>query len=113
MTEESSVNVRATPKGAVFEVRVQPRAKRTAIVGVLDGRLKIALASPPIDGRANEELQRFFAELFSVSRTTIVLLAGEHSRNKRVMISKRESAEIGSAIEYALAGKQARPPQRL
>ncbi len=96
------MNVRDTPQGATFEVRVQPRAKRTAILGVLDGRLKIALASPPVDGRANEELQRFFAELFSVPRSAVTLLAGESSRNKRVAVSNRTSAQIRAAIEPAL-----------
>ena len=67
MIAESSVKVRDTQQGTVFEVRVQPRAKRTTILGVLDGRLKIALASPPVDGRANEELREFLQN-FSVSR---------------------------------------------
>ena len=103
MTAESLVNVRDTPQGATFEVRVQPRAKRTAILGVLDGRLKVALASPPIDGRANEELQRCLAELFHVPRGTVILLAVERSRTKLVLISKRESNAIRPAIEQALA----------
>lgn len=107
MTKGSSVNVRDTPQGAIFEVRVQPRAKRTAVLGVLDGRLKIALASPPIDGRANENLQRCFAELFNVSRSAVILLAGEHSRIKRVLISNHRSTEVRSAIEHALAAKDA------
>ncbi len=104
MIAESSVKVRDTQQGTVFEVRVQPRAKRTTILGVLDGRLKIALASPPVDGRANEELREFFAELFSVPRTAIVVLAGGHSRNKRVLISHRQSAQISAAIERVLPG---------
>lgn len=108
MTAESAINVRDTPQGAVFEVRVHPRAKRTAITGILDGRVKLALASPPIEGRANEEMQRFFAKLFGVPRSAVVLLAGEHARNKRVMISHRESAAILPAIEQALAA--ANPP---
>ncbi|MHB1796095.1 MAG: DUF167 domain-containing protein [Acidobacteriaceae bacterium] len=107
MSAESAVHVRDTPQGAVFEVRVHPRAKRTAIVGILDGRLKIALASPPVDGRANEELQRFFSKLFNAPRSAVVLLAGEHARNKRVLIAERNSAAILAAIELAHASKDA------
>jgi uncharacterized protein (TIGR00251 family) len=95
--------IRDTPQGAVFQVRVQPRAKRTAIIAVIDGRLKIALAAPPVDGRANEELQRFLAEVFKVSRTSVGLLAGEHSRDKRIAIAHRTSTQISSAIELALS----------
>ncbi len=104
MNEENSIEVWDTQQGTVFEVRVQPRAKRTTILGVLDGRLKIALASPPIDGRANEELQDFLAELFGVRRNAIVVLTGGHSRNKRVLISHRHSAQISAAIERARPG---------
>jgi uncharacterized protein (TIGR00251 family) len=86
----------------VIEVHVHPRAKRTAIVGILDGRLKMALASPPVDGRANEELQRFFTKLFGVPRSGVVLLTGEHTRNKRVLIAERDTTAILAAIEQAL-----------
>jgi uncharacterized protein (TIGR00251 family) len=100
---ESALSLRGTPQGATFEVHVHPRAKRTAITGILDGRLKLALASPPVDGRANKELQRFFAKLFNVSRGAVVLLAGEHTRNKRVLIVERDGEAILAAIERALA----------
>lgn len=103
MTAESAIRWRDTPQGAVFEVRVHPRAKRTAITGILDGRVKLALASPPVEGRANEELQRFFAKIFKVTRSAVVLLAGEHARNKRVLIAERDVAAILAAIEQALA----------
>jgi hypothetical protein len=108
VTAESAIRLRDTPQGAVFEVRVHPRAKGTAITGILDGRVKLALASPPVEGRANEELQRFFAKLFKVSRRAVVLLAGEHARNKRVLIAERDGAAILAAIEQALAA--AKPP---
>jgi hypothetical protein len=86
----------------VFEVHVHPRAKRTAITGILDGRVKLALASPPVDGRANEEMQRFFARLFKVSRSAVVLLAGEHTRNKRILIAERDGAAILAVFERSI-----------
>lgn len=109
MTAESTIRIRDTPQGAVFEVHVHPRAKRTAITGILDGRVKLALASPPVDGRANEEMQRFFAKLFDVSRSSVVLLAGEHARDKRVLISERNWAAILAVIERALAASKVPP----
>jgi hypothetical protein len=65
--------------------------------------VKLALTSPPVDGRANEELQRFFAELFRDSRSTMVLIAGEHTRDKPVLIAQRDGAAILTAIQQALA----------
>jgi uncharacterized protein (TIGR00251 family) len=100
------LSVRDTPEGAIFEVHLHPRAKRTAITGILDGRLKLALTSPPVDGRANEELQRFLAKSFDVSRSAVVILAGEHSRSKRVLIAGRDAAAVLSAIGQALAASK-------
>ena len=108
MTEESAVRIRETPQGVVFEVHVHPRAKRTAITGILDGRVKLALASPPVDGRANEELQRFFSRLFEVSRSAVQITGGEHSRDKRVLIAERNSGAILAAIERELAASKPR-----
>jgi hypothetical protein len=102
VTEESAPRIRDTPEGAVFEVHVHPRAKRTAITGILDGRVKLALASPPVDGRANEELQRFFAGLFEVSRGAVKLVNGEHTRDKRVLVAGLDGAAILAVIEPLL-----------
>ncbi|MGB8479873.1 MAG: DUF167 domain-containing protein [Acidobacteriaceae bacterium] len=107
MTAESAIRIRDTPQGAVFEVHVHPRAKHTAITGILDGRVKLALASPPVDGRANEELQRFFAGLFKVPRSAVVLVAGEHTRDKRVLIAQQDGAAILAAIQQAFTASGA------
>ena len=109
MSAESAIRIRDTSQGAVFEVRVHPRAKRTAITGILDGRVKLALASPPVDGRANEELQRFLARLFEVSRSAVQLVGGEHTRDKRVLIAERDGVAILAAIERELAASKLPP----
>jgi uncharacterized protein len=103
MTAETPLRIRDTPQGAAFEVRVHPRAKRTAITGIIDGRVKLALASPPVDGRANDELQRYFTNLFEVARSAIQVVAGERTRDKRVSIAGRDAASVGVVIERALA----------
>jgi uncharacterized protein len=70
-----------------FSVRVQPRASRTAILGEFGGALKIAVAAPPVEGKANEALIRFFAELFEVPRSAVEIVGGRASRNKVVRVS--------------------------
>ncbi len=52
--------------GAVLELLVQPRASRTRVVGEHDGRLKIQLAAPPVDGEANAALLAFLADLLGL-----------------------------------------------
>ncbi|MEI7705505.1 MAG: DUF167 domain-containing protein, partial [Deltaproteobacteria bacterium] len=60
--------LREVPGGVVLEVLVQPRASRTRVVGEHDGRLKVQLAAPPVDGEANEALVAFLAGKLRVRR---------------------------------------------
>ena len=78
--------IRETGEGVTLAVRAQPGAKKTAIAGVYGegaaAQLKIAVHAPPIVGRANEALVAFLAELFSIARRDVVLIAGETNRSK-------------------------------
>ncbi len=82
------------PLGATFAVRVQPRGSRSAITGTLGEALKISVAAPPLDGRANVALVEFFAEILSVPRSSVQLVAGEQSRNKIVRIAGLRGADV-------------------
>ncbi len=78
---------RDASEGAVLELLVQPRASRTRVVGEHDGRLKIQLAAPPVDGEANAALLAFLAAALDARRTDVALLAGETGRRKRVRVA--------------------------
>ena len=73
-------------------LHVQPGAKRSEIVGLHGDALKIKLAAPPIDGRANDALLKFLAEIFKVPLRQVELAQGGQSRYKVVAI-------CGSAVE--------------
>jgi uncharacterized protein len=73
-------------KGIVLSLHVQPGAKRTEVAGVHGDALKIRLAAPPVDGKANAQLVRFLAEMFGVQSRSVTLLRGETSRQKTVRI---------------------------
>jgi hypothetical protein len=81
------IPIRNIAGGASFAVRVHPRAKRNAITGTLGEALKLALTSPPVEGRANEACIEFLAQLLDVSRSSIAIAAGETSRNKVIRVS--------------------------
>jgi uncharacterized protein (TIGR00251 family) len=70
----------------VLALHVQPGAKRTEIAGAHGNALKIRLAAPPIDGKANAALLRFLADAFGVPVRNVTLLRGESSRQKSVRI---------------------------
>jgi len=67
-------------------LHIQPGAKRSEIVGLHGGALKIRLAAPPIEGRANEALLKFLADLFAVPLRNAELRQGGQSRHKVVEI---------------------------
>jgi uncharacterized protein len=71
----------------VLALHVQPGAARTAIAGVHGDALKIRLAAPPVDGKANAELRRFLAQAFGVALRDVELLRGATARAKLVRIS--------------------------
>jgi len=71
---------------ARISIKVHPRAKRTSIAGRLGDAWKLDLAAPPVDGKANEECIRFFAELVHIPRSRVRIVTGLTSRMKVVEI---------------------------
>lgn len=90
--------VRDDPAGAVIELVVQPRASRTRVVGEHDGRLKLQIAAPPVDGEANAEVIAFLAGALRVRRAAILLLRGDAGRRKTVRIEGVSAAQVTSAL---------------
>jgi uncharacterized protein (TIGR00251 family) len=81
--------IRKTNDGAVLlNFHVQPGAKRTEISGTHGNAIKLRLAAPPVDGKANACLIAFLANYFGVPRKTVHLILGETSRNKLVRIDQ-------------------------
>ncbi len=71
----------------VLVLHVQPGAKRTEVSGLHGEALKIRLAAPPIEGKANESLLRFIADSFGVPLRGVELLRGGQSRHKMVKVT--------------------------
>lgn len=86
--------LKTVPTGVELLVLVQPRASRTKIVGEHDGRLKIALAAPPVDGEANAALIEFLSDELGVRKADVELLDGDTNRRKRLAIRGVTESEI-------------------
>ena len=70
----------------ILELHVQPGAPRSEFAGEHGGRLKLRLAAPANDGKANAELVEFLARFFGVPKRSVRIAAGLKSRRKRVVI---------------------------
>ena len=85
--------------GAVtIKVRVQPRASRTEIIGEHAGAIKMRVAAPPVDGKANEECRRYLAKLLKVGATSVEIISGDSSRDKVIRVSNISALRVLEAL---------------
>jgi uncharacterized protein len=82
-----------------FAVRVQPRASREEIVGVVEGALKIKLLAPAVENRANEALVDLLATVLKTSKSAVRIRSGEQSRTKRIEVFGVTRQQVESLLQ--------------
>ena len=70
-----------------IQVKVKPNARGSGLEELSDGTWLARVASPPVDGKANEELVRLIAERFNVRKSQVSIASGASGRLKRVQIT--------------------------
>ncbi len=80
----------------LLELQVQPRASRDELAGVHGERMRVRVTAPPTEGKANERLLGFLADLCAVARRDVILERGAASRTKRVRVRKPRACPPGS-----------------
>ncbi len=76
--------LRVSGDDIVLTLHIQPGAKRTEVAGAHGEALKVRLNAPPVDGKANDCLIAYLADLLSLPKARVVLESGLSSRSKRV-----------------------------
>ena len=94
----SPLSIRETAAGAVFRIRVVPRASRSGIAGIQNDALKLRITAPPVEGKANEECIRLLAETLGVKKGQVTIIAGHASRTKTVAVDGVKAKEIAAII---------------
>ncbi len=84
--------LRTDSGGVILTLHIQPGARRTETAGLHGDALKIRLAAPPVDGKANDALIAFLAKTLGVPKSSVELLSGQTSRAKRVRVAGIEAA---------------------
>lgn len=87
----------------LLRVHVQPKASREAVCGLHDQRLKIALSSPPVDGKANKALRLFVSSLLKTAKGNVELQSGLSSRKKVLKIHNLTYSEVSERLENILS----------
>ena len=86
---------------AKLAVIVVPRSSKTEIVGFVGKYLKIRLAAPPVDGKANKELVKFLSKLFKTPKQDIRVISGASAKRKLLDIEGVEQSAIDALfVEY-------------
>lgn len=91
--------VSAHAEGATLAVRVQPKAKRNAVLGERAGALRVSVTAPPEDGRANDAVLALLREHFKLQRSQLALLSGQTNRNKVVLVRGVTPQQLSAQIE--------------
>ena len=84
--------------GVTFAVKIHPRARKNAVTGEFVDALKLSLASPPVDGRANQACVEFFAKLLMVPRSSVTIASGQTSREKVIRVAGLSAEEVRRRI---------------
>jgi len=83
---------------ARITVRIAPRASRDVIGATLGGEVVIRVTAPPVDGKANEAVERLLAKRLGVGRRSVAIVTGHHSRRKVVEIRGLSEAEVRARL---------------
>lgn len=93
--------IRTDGVGVVLTLHIQPGAKTTGVVGPHGNALKIRLAAPPVDGKANTVLLAFIAAKTGVGKAAVELLSGQASRAKRVRVVGPTPEQVQGCLSVA------------
>lgn len=74
-------------KSVIIQVQIQPRSSKNEITGLHNGRLKIKISAPPVNGKANQALIEFIAKALGVSKSKVEIVKGHTSKFKTLKVS--------------------------
>ena len=83
---------------ATLDIVVQPRCPHEGVGPVVGDRLKVSVNAPPVEGKANQAVQRVLAEAFGVPRSAVSILRGETGKRKTVRIAGVTAAAVMQLI---------------
>ncbi len=94
------LDIKEDSDGVSIKIRVQPRAAKNQVAGVMDGALKVRLTAPPVDGAANKACCAFIAELLGVARGQVAVCNGHTGRNKMVRVEGVSAWQVLDKLNY-------------
>ncbi len=94
------MELQITQKGpdALIPVRVQPKSSRNGHCVGPDGKLRVSITAPPVDGEANKAVVKYLADALGVAKSRVTLVAGEKGREKTLAVAGCSAAEAAAKL---------------
>ena len=92
------LDIVTTNSGIILSIRTQPGSSKNRIIGEYGGRLKLAVTAAPEKGKANKAVIELLADTLHISESSIHIISGESSRDKRLMIEGLTPEDIKSLL---------------
>jgi uncharacterized protein len=96
------IDLTDTPEGVLLLVQAQPKAKKNAVLGVHDGRLKVAVTQAPEKGKANDAILKLLAKSLGLKRSQLEIVSGETSSKKVLRLTGIDARQLGDRIDGLL-----------
>jgi len=109
--DEADLKLSSDGDAVLIRVKVQPKAKKNALVGVYDRLLKVAVSEPPEKGKANEAVEKLLADCLGLSRSRVSIVAGHSSRIKTISIQEMSVQKLQERLHQLLRGPQRCQPR--
>lgn len=87
--------------GVLILLLVTPRASRTRLVGEHDGRLKIQITAPPVEGKANAGIIKYFSKVLGVPRANVEIMSGDTGRRKTLRVMGVDAQHVLDACQLS------------
>ena len=87
-----------TAEGVVLQIQVLPRSSHCRVAGCQGGFIRIKITAPPVEGKANEECLRFFADILGIKKENIRITAGHRSRKKLIAIQGLTKKDVAAIL---------------
>jgi hypothetical protein len=86
--------LKETSEGVLIALHVIPNASKSQLIGEHNGALKIKIQAPPVDGKANEAIVAYFAELLNLSKVKIEIVRGDKAKSKSLLVRGLSKSEV-------------------
>ncbi|MBE7445221.1 MAG: DUF167 domain-containing protein [Planctomycetia bacterium] len=92
------LDIATTIAGVILSIRTQPGSSKNRIIGEYGGRLKLAVTAAPEKGKANKAIIELLADTLRIHESSIHIISGETSRDKRLLIEGLVPEDISSLL---------------